>query len=161
MILQWVKRTHWIGCVAPDEPGTGCSVDARLLEMPSAFKITSDGETHGRDSDLGHSCRMRHPQFHLPFLSSYIRAPLASSPSALGSEWHSGQKRQTYLEIFPTFPHLLFLLEFKFLSLLFLLRWSQNYDPLKRTGSRHTSRSSSFHILSFCSGVGMTPRQKK
>ena len=39
-----------------------------------------------------------------------------------------------YLELFPTFPRILFLLELKFLPLLFLLQWSQNHDPLERTG---------------------------
>ena len=113
-----------------DDLGTG-SVDARLLEMSSAFKLPWDGETHGRDSDLGHFGRIRHPQYfypdliprrsgtslwgrgfggevgcrrppnrlnqpqplYPPFLSSYVHAPLASSPSAMGSEWRSSQKR--------------------------------------------------------------------
>ena len=106
-----------------DDLGTG-SVDARLLKMSSAFELPSDGETHGRDSDLDHFGRIRHPQYfypdlisrrsgtvlqgrrfggeviyrrwpdrlnqpqplHPPFLSSYVRAPLAFSPSAMGSE---------------------------------------------------------------------------
>ena len=84
--------------------------------------------------------------------------------------WSKETGITTYLELFPTFPRILFLLAFNLLLLLFLLRWSQNHDPLERVGSRHTSSfssrslvsfssfsgSSSFRLLSFCSGVGVT-----
>ena len=130
--VEWTEQTHWIGCTVPDEPGTGCPVDARLIEMSSAFEIPSDGETHGGDSGLRHFGRTRHPQYcypglisrrsgtflqgggfggevicrrwpdrlnrprplHPPFLSSYVHAPPASSPSAMGSEWRCSPKRQ-------------------------------------------------------------------
>ena len=53
-----------------DELGTGRSVDACLFEISLPFKICSDGETNGRDFDLGHLDRIRHPQYFYPVLIS-------------------------------------------------------------------------------------------
>ena len=71
---------------------------------------------------------MNQPQpLHSPFLSSYARAPLASSPSTIGSEWCSGQKRQESQRTSGSSP--------RFLA-------SSSFSP-----------SSSFRLSSFCDGV--------
>ena len=70
VILWWAKWTHWIGCTVSDELGMGRLVDACLFEMSPPFKIPSDGEMNGRDFDLGHLDRIRHPQNFYPDLIS-------------------------------------------------------------------------------------------
>ena len=81
-----------------------------------------------------------------------------------------------HLELFPPFPSLLlFLLAFAVLSLLLLLRRSQNDVLSEDVGSQHTSSSSLRSLASFsffsrssspclfclCGGVGVTSRWKR
>ena len=115
--------------------------------MSSAFKRPSDGETHGRDSDLGHFGKIRHLQYfcpnldhsnqpqplHLPFLSSYVHGPLVSSPSAMRSEWRPSQKRQE--------------------------SQSTSSSSLRSFASSF-SRSSSLRFFSFCDGIRIMIRWK-
>ena len=58
--VGWTKQAHWIGCTVPGDPEMCFSVDVCLLEVSQAFEISSDGETHGKDSDFDYPGNVRH-----------------------------------------------------------------------------------------------------